>query len=198
MPLLELYGKKPDGAIDKRVIAGMTGWIIFFPTDAPPDGTLVCNGGAVSRTAYAELFAVLGTKYGAGDGSTTFNLPDLRGRFVRGTGGNAAALGVQQGQGTALNGQYLIMQRAISKPPVGIDIPIPYVNGGNNTFPYNASGDSSLFCYGYDAEGNPLSGSGTALPEGGHYIKSNSDVWRSDDPETRPINVALLPCIIYE
>lgn len=51
MPLLELYGKKPDGAIDKRVIAGMTGWIIFFPTDAPPDGTLVCNGAELSIAA---------------------------------------------------------------------------------------------------------------------------------------------------
>ena len=63
------------------------GEIKFFPVDTPPAHTLVCNGGAVSRTAYAELFAVLGTKYGAGDGSTTFNLPDLRGRFIRGTGG---------------------------------------------------------------------------------------------------------------
>ncbi len=44
MPLLELYGKKPDGAIDKRVIAGMTGWIIFFPTDAPQMGRWSATG----------------------------------------------------------------------------------------------------------------------------------------------------------
>ena len=198
MARVEMYGLDANRQPVRTVANSPVGWIGWYPVESPPVGTLVCNGGAVSRTAYAELFAVLGTKYGAGDGSTTFNLPDLRGRFVRGTGGNAAALGVQQGQGTALNGQYLIMHRAISKPPVGINIPIPYVNGGNNNFPYNACGDSSLFCYGYDAEGNPVSGSGTALQEGGHYIKSNSDVWRSDDPETRPINVALLPCIIYE
>lgn len=68
------------------------GEIKLFPVDTPPAHTLVCNGGAVSRTAYAELFAVLGTKYGAGDGSTTFNLPDLRGRFVRGAVIDAAVI----------------------------------------------------------------------------------------------------------
>lgn len=47
-----------------------------------PDGWLLCTGGAVSRTTYAALFAVLGTTYGSGDGATTFNLPDLRGRVV--------------------------------------------------------------------------------------------------------------------
>ena len=43
-----------------------------------------CNGAAVSRTTYAALFAVIGTAYGAGNGSSTFNLPDLRGEFIRG------------------------------------------------------------------------------------------------------------------
>lgn len=52
--------------------------------DSAPSGFLVCNGGAISRTTYAKLFSVIGTKYGAGDGSTTFNLPDLIGRFLEG------------------------------------------------------------------------------------------------------------------
>ena len=52
-----------------------------------PEGYLEANGQAVSRTAYADLFAALSTLWGAGDGSTTFNLPDLRGRFVIGYGG---------------------------------------------------------------------------------------------------------------
>ena len=58
----------------------------FGPVENIPDGYLVCNGTAYSRTAYAALFAVLGTKYGAGDGSTTFNVPDLttgNGRYIR-------------------------------------------------------------------------------------------------------------------
>ena len=49
-----------------------------------PTGWLECNGAAVSRTTYAVLFAAIGTTYGVGDGATTFNLPDLRGEFVRG------------------------------------------------------------------------------------------------------------------
>ncbi len=51
---------------------------------AAPAGYLLCNGGAVSRSTYADLFAVVSTTYGSGDGSTTFNLPDLRGEFIRG------------------------------------------------------------------------------------------------------------------
>lgn len=50
-----------------------------------PDGWLLCNGAAVSRSTYAALFAVIGTKHGSGDGSTTFNLPNLANRFVEGT-----------------------------------------------------------------------------------------------------------------
>lgn len=49
-----------------------------------PSGWLECNGSAISRTTYAALFAAIGTSWGAGDGSTTFNIPDTRGEFVRG------------------------------------------------------------------------------------------------------------------
>ena len=52
---------------------------------------LLCNGQAVSRTTYSELFAVIGTNFGSGNGSTTFNVPDYRGKFLRGLGGNSAA-----------------------------------------------------------------------------------------------------------
>ncbi len=51
---------------------------------AVPTGWILCDGSAVSRTTYAKLFAVIGTIHGEGDGSTTFNLPDYRGRFLRG------------------------------------------------------------------------------------------------------------------
>ena len=52
---------------------------------------LLCNGQAVSRTTYSELFALIGTNFGSGNGSTTFNVPDYRGKFLRGLGGNSAA-----------------------------------------------------------------------------------------------------------
>lgn len=61
-----------------------TGMVCHFANVTAPDGWLECNGAAISRTTYAALFAAIGTVYGAGNGSTTFNLPDLRGQFVRG------------------------------------------------------------------------------------------------------------------
>ena len=56
------------------------GTIIQWGSDTLPNGWLLCDGSAISRTTYADLFAVIGTSFGEGDGSTTFNLPDLRGR----------------------------------------------------------------------------------------------------------------------
>jgi microcystin-dependent protein len=58
----------------------------------PPEGWLVCDGAAVSRTTYSDLFAAIGTIYGAGDGATTFNLPDLRGRVPVTADGSAGRL----------------------------------------------------------------------------------------------------------
>lgn len=60
------------------------GQIAAFARNTAPSGWLKANGATVSRTTYATLFAAIGTTFGAGDGSTTFNLPDLRGEFVRG------------------------------------------------------------------------------------------------------------------
>lgn len=60
------------------------GAVLAFAMSTPPEGWLEADGSAVSRTTYADLFAAIGTSYGIGDGSTTFNLPDLRGEFVRG------------------------------------------------------------------------------------------------------------------
>lgn len=65
-------------------ITADTGEISYFGSDTPPSGWLKCNGAAISRTTYADLFAIIGETWGAGDGSTTFNLPDLRGEFARG------------------------------------------------------------------------------------------------------------------
>lgn len=60
------------------------GTIITFPVNVTPTGFLECNGALLSRAVYANLFAVIGTTYGVGDGSTTFAIPDLRGEFIRG------------------------------------------------------------------------------------------------------------------
>lgn len=60
------------------------GAVMAFAMSTVPAGWLECNGSAISRTAYSNLFAAIGTTYGVGNGTTTFNLPDLRGMFVRG------------------------------------------------------------------------------------------------------------------
>lgn len=78
-----------------------SGAVMSFAMNAAPSGWLTADGSAVSRVTFAALFAAIGTLYGVGDGSTTFNLPDLRGYFVRGSGTNtdgttAGAFGAKQ------------------------------------------------------------------------------------------------------
>ena len=65
-----------------------TGSVHMMASTSVPSGYLKCNGAAVSRTTYADLFAEIGTAFGAGNGSSTFNVPDLRGEFVRGWADN--------------------------------------------------------------------------------------------------------------
>lgn len=172
MARVEMYGLDANRQPVRKVANSPVGWIGWYPVETPPEGTLVCNGGAVSRTAYVELFAVLGTKYGAGDGSTTFNLPDLRGRFVRGTGGNAAALGVAQGDairnitGTAHNAQFLE--------------DMSFSGAFKRSYPGALHGV----------------GSGTEIQNVVIVLDASQVVPTAD--ENRPANVALLPCIIYE
>jgi microcystin-dependent protein len=68
-----------------------TGAILQWPTDTPPAGWALCNGQQLSRVDYAALFNAIGTTYGSGDGSTTFTVPDLRGRFPIGKAASGTA-----------------------------------------------------------------------------------------------------------
>lgn len=64
------------------------GAVQAFAMNTSPTGWLACDGSAILRATYVNLFTAISTVYGAGDGSTTFNIPDLRGYFVRGSGTN--------------------------------------------------------------------------------------------------------------
>ena len=76
------------------------GMILAWPGTKAPSGWLNCDGSVVSRTTYADLFSVIGTTFGAGDGSTTFKLPDYRGDFLRGyLSGTSSAIGTRQAEG---------------------------------------------------------------------------------------------------
>ena len=78
-------GAVPKQQLEAAIASSIpSGSVLAFAMLLPPTGWLKANGAAVSRTAYASLFAAIGTTFGTGDGSTTFNLPDLRGEFVRG------------------------------------------------------------------------------------------------------------------
>jgi len=82
-----------DGSNLTGIVAMPTGAVVPFGGSSAPTGFLLCAGQAVSRSTYSALFSVISTTYGAGDGSSTFNLPDLRGRVVAGQddmGGSSA------------------------------------------------------------------------------------------------------------
>lgn len=73
------------------------GTIIMYAKSTAPANYLICNGAAISRTTYASLFAVIGTVYGVGDGSTTFNLPDYRAVSPKGVGNQTINTRVKTG-----------------------------------------------------------------------------------------------------
>lgn len=99
--------QRADGTPLTTPISIPTGTVLQTAVTAAPAGFLLCYGQAVSRTTYADLFSAIGTGYGAGDGSTTFNVPDLRGRVVAGKddmGGSAASRLAVTISGTTTNG----------------------------------------------------------------------------------------------
>jgi microcystin-dependent protein len=97
-----------DGSVTATELATAVQQALFAPGDlkitavpAAPTGWLMCDGAVVSRATYAALFAAIGTTYGAGDGSTTFGIPDLRGRTAVGVDGAAARLDALDALGNA-------------------------------------------------------------------------------------------------
>ena len=166
------YGRDPNGSLVKVPLSSPVGAVFFFAKSTPPEHALACDGAAVSRAAYPELFGAIGTTFGAGDGSTTFNLPDLRGRFIRGTGCNAAALGVAQGDAI----------RNITGTLKNV-----YTAGGAAT---GAIEDTNVSL-------EPIWAAGPNTPYTLTLDFNSARVVPTAD-ENRPANVALLPCIIFE
>jgi len=75
---------KPISTATQNVLDSFVGQVAFFAMETAPIGWLKANGATISRTTYSNLFNVIGTTFGVGDGSTTFEIPDLRGEFIRG------------------------------------------------------------------------------------------------------------------
>lgn len=123
----------PAGSVT-GVVSVPVGGIILWPGASPPASYLICDGSAISRTVYAGLFAAIGVTYGVGDGSTTFNIPDFRGRVPVGlsSGGPALINTLANNDGRAAN------LRNISHFHN-----VPKRDGAGSTFP-NASGNNIL------------------------------------------------------
>ena len=98
------------------------GTVIAFAGDQPPAGWLVCDGSEVRRDAYPALFNAIGIRHGAGNGTTTFNLPDYRGRFLRGVDADtgrdpdAAARGAAAPGGATGNAVGSVQGSATARP----------------------------------------------------------------------------------
>lgn len=92
--------------LDKLATALPTGTVVSHAGNKDLNGYILCNGAAVSRTTYAKLFEAIGTTYGTGDGSTTFNLPNLTDKFIQGSGtaGTTKAAGLPEIYGVAGDG----------------------------------------------------------------------------------------------
>ena len=179
-------GINENGTLIKdRSKVGHIGDIIAFYGSTAPEGTLVCNGAAISRTTYSELFGVIGTTAGAGDGSTTFNLPDLRGLFLRGLNGtNAAALGVEQGDAIREISGQLGYIAAIGNDK---NISLSYTSGAFT--PSTPAGTAGPTAY-------PSSVTETEDYSGLVDFAASNVVPIA--AENRPVNTAVLYCMIYE
>jgi microcystin-dependent protein len=103
------------------------GTILSFASATAPSGYLVCDGSAVSRTTYSDLFTVIGTTWGAGDGSTTFNIPDLRGRTQIGSGQGSSLTSRTLGQIGGAETHTLTIQEMPAHTHS-----LPSVNGGGD------------------------------------------------------------------
>lgn len=183
-----IFGQDTNKNLAQKSICAPVGEIFFFAKSTPPEHALVCDGAAVSRAAYPEFFGAIGTTFGAGDGTNTFNLPDLRGKFVRGTGGNAAALGVEQGDAIRnITGQLwgrCIQSIGGTSTDYKLLAPVSPTNALSATNGGVANSAESLQTI--------------SKVMGGQYIFLDASRVVPTAVENRPVNVALLPCIIYE
>tara|TARA_B100002019_G_scaffold273756_1_gene270111 strand:+ start:276 stop:1154 length:879 start_codon:yes stop_codon:yes gene_type:complete len=184
--------KIEDGAITTAKLNASitlipTGMIAPFPTSGVPTGWLECNGAAVSRTTYADLFALISDDYGNGDGSSTFNLPDLRGQFIRGFANGQStdpdrASRTDRGDGTTGDAVGTKQDHAVEQHSHRTPATSGYNGNTSNTTYYSKGGSgysSSL------AHGGPI---WTSSYSSNPNIKVSSN-------ETRPKNVSMLYCI---
>ncbi|MDR1311578.1 MAG: tail fiber protein [Burkholderiaceae bacterium] len=176
-----------DGGIYVAIVQQrMPGEMMWWPGPVAPSRWMIRDGRAISRTTYAALYAVIGTQYGNGDGSTTFNIPDDRGLFIRGWDGGrqydpGRVFGSQQGDAIRnitgwFNGEQLIDYGSYAQ------VPDPRTGGA---FDYGLQ---------HGVPGMHTTPGGADYSQNGFYFDASRVVPTAH--ENRPINRAYLP-IIY-
>jgi microcystin-dependent protein len=160
-----------------------TGTIGYFGYTSAPTGWLKANGAAISRTTYATLFASIGTTFGSGDGSTTFNVPDLRGEFPRGWD-DSRGIDTSRVFGSSQSHGIPRMRGGVTDSHGNAAMGAYNVSGFTNPF-VNAGGDSSYR---------------TALQTAttpSVYVEFDSNRVIPESADVRPRNIALLACIKF-
>lgn len=186
------------------VMLAPPGQVAMFATQSAPAGWLKANGAAVSRTTYAALFAAISTSWGAGNGSTTFNLPDLRGEFLRalddGRGVDAGrTLGSPQDSQNLSHGHTASQDGSHSHggETAGVGDHTHTEANYSLTVGQNTRAPSV-----FTAATTP-NGTSSSNPAGSHQHAIYADgshqhfIYASGGGESRPRNVALLACIKY-
>ena len=170
-----------SSAIASTISAGT---IITFASATAPTGYLKANGALVSRTVYSALFAAIGTTFGAGDGSTTFALPDLRGEFIRGWD-NERGVDTNRVFGSNQGDAYLNHSHTASTANDGAHSHDVFQSGGVAP---------SAISFASTRIGTP---SNVSPVSGGHTHTVTVAASTTGATETRPKNIALLYCIKY-
>ena len=182
-----------NGSSWGELAAGVpVGTILTFGASTPPSGFLECNGSAISRSTYASLFSILSTTHGAGDGSSTFNIPDLRGQFVRGWD-NSAGVDASRTFGSTQTDQN--KNHTHTTDSVTLTGGIRKISEGFGSY----GSASGVFTKTADGT-NTITGSSSTSPVGGvdfdgthsHTISSSGG-----GTEARPKNVALMYIIKF-
>ncbi|MEM3097392.1 MAG: tail fiber protein [Nitrososphaerales archaeon] len=183
---------------DRMTVNIPVGTIVAYGGSTAPSGWLLCDGSAVSRTTYSALFDVIGTTYGSGDGSTTFNLPDLRGRIPYGKGTHADVdnLGDSDGVGVASRRPRHGHTFSLSAGGGGHSHTLSIASAGGHTHTIDGAGSTSAVASGSEvtlATGGTVStstdgshnhgGSGTTSSQSHSHTIASATIGLSGVPE---------------
>lgn len=189
IPMDIVYVPDEYGNLIQTRVPTAIGFPTWFAGPEVPEGYLYCDGSEVNREVYKELFTAIGTTWGAGDGVDTFNLPDLRGIFVRGDGGeNNAALGVRQSDAIRnITGAFSIRSWGDSGDGETSDAGWPIQRATGPFGPSFTNNDLQILpIQSLNTKNVPVQ----TIPFDVSRVVATA-------AENRPINVALKPCIRY-